>query len=118
MPVITEDQIQQDIVQRLQHLYAHDALDCNTADPVPDPCIHIDRDRPTFRNPSVHGQQNCATGRVCMKLELTLRFPTIFLGLDLGPSVSASPRRTAQFPIHAKIRQNDQMATGRRTREA
>jgi len=34
MPIITEDQIEQGIVQRLQHLYGYDALDCNTADPA------------------------------------------------------------------------------------
>ncbi|MEE4329679.1 MAG: type I restriction endonuclease [Wenzhouxiangella sp.] len=32
--IITEDQIEQGIVQRLQHLYGYDALDCNTADPA------------------------------------------------------------------------------------
>ena len=32
--IVTEDQIEQGIVQRLQHLYGYDALDCNTADPA------------------------------------------------------------------------------------
>jgi type I restriction enzyme R subunit len=32
--IITEDQIEQGIVQRLQHLYGYDALDCNTSDPA------------------------------------------------------------------------------------
>ncbi|MGB0513722.1 MAG: type I restriction endonuclease, partial [Wenzhouxiangellaceae bacterium] len=34
MAIITEDQIEQGIVQRLQFLYGYDALDCNTADPA------------------------------------------------------------------------------------
>lgn len=32
--IITEDQIEQGIVERLQHLYGYDALDCNTSDPA------------------------------------------------------------------------------------
>lgn len=32
--IITEDQIEQGMVQRLQHLYGYNALDCNTADPA------------------------------------------------------------------------------------
>jgi len=31
--IITEDQIEQGIVERLEHLHGYDALDCNTADP-------------------------------------------------------------------------------------
>jgi len=32
--IITEDQFEQGIAQRLRHLHGYDTLDCNTADPA------------------------------------------------------------------------------------
>ena len=32
--IITEDQIEQGIAQRLRHQHGYDTLDCNTADPA------------------------------------------------------------------------------------
>ena len=55
---ISEDDIEQAMVQRLQHLYGYDVLDCLTSDPAKDSLMHVTRPDPTTRKRLTGGQKD------------------------------------------------------------